>query len=243
MAMSKVLLISLWLIGGICVAQTDNVSVSISTVKRDTTYLYAEATMKDLGDASAAAQAILEVKVGDWIQSAYPSQPIEVCIVKAKEHSFEIHTLRGDYQRAFIYVKKSDIILVSDQNDVVVFHVAPVSETTSRPSQDMTLSEDSPETGIVVNLTVDEQQMRKITSFYDVGPYIKNLENNGRIKARGKYSTMPAEEPCHIFVYDQKGNVVALLRKNEYGQLNLQTMKMDNIKNYKNCGAIWFQIK
>ena len=95
----------------------------------------------------------------------------------------------------------------------------------------------------VLELTLEEKQMKQIKSFYDVEPYIKGLKSNGRLKEYGKYATMPADADCHLFVYDKQGNISALIRKIGTTQYNLNTLKEDNVKNYKNCGAIWFQLK
>ena len=223
-------------------AQSQDVAKQISNIKRDTTYLYAEATMKDLGEAFVGAKAILEMKVGEWIQSQKANEGVEVCIAKAKDHCFEVQTRRGDYYRAFVYVKKSDIMPVTDKNEVVVFQVA--SQESVASSQNNAISEEAPVEAIpVISLTPDEQQMKSITSFYDVEPYIKDLKSKNRLTAYGKYATLPKNEDCHLFVYDKQGNISALIRKSGNTQYNLNTLKEDNVKNYKNCGAIWFQLK
>ena len=85
--------------------------------------------------------------------------------------------------------------------------------------------------------------MKQVRSFYVVEPYIKGLKSKDKLIAYGKYATMPENEDCHLFVYDKQGNISALLRKTGDIQYNLNTLKEDNVKNYKNCGAIWFQLK
>lgn len=208
-----------------CVAQ--DVAKDINRVKRDTMYIYAEATMKDLNEAYNGARAILEMKVGDWVRNQHPNEGIEVCIVKAKEHFVQLETRRGDFYRAFVYVRKNDIMPVADKSEVTVFEVPPI-EMEKVP---------------VLELTSEEKQMRQIRSFYEVEPYIKGLESKGKLAKYGKYAKMPADEDCHLFVYDKQGNISALLRKSGTAQYNLNTLKEDNVKNYTNCGAIWFQLK
>ena len=106
----------------ICKAQTAaDVAKIINKVKRDTMFIYAEATMKDLNEAYNGARAILEMKVGDWVREQHPSEGIEVCIVKAKEHFLQLETRRGDFYRAFVYVRKNDIMPVADKSEVTVF--------------------------------------------------------------------------------------------------------------------------
>ena len=224
-----------------------DVTKNINKVKRDTMFIYAEATMKDLNEAYNGARAILEVKVGDWVREQHPAEGIGVCIVKAKEHFIQLETRRGDFYRAFVYVRKSDIMPVADKSEVTVFEVAP----STKPNQveaipAIIVSEEAPEEvneTPVLELTSEEKQMRQVRSFYEVEPYIKSLKSKGKINAYGKYATMPDDEDCHLFVYDKQGNISALLRKSGITQYNLNTLKEDNVKNYKNCGAIWFQLK
>ena len=223
------------------------VAKNINDVKRDTMCIYAEATMKDRDEAYKGARALLELKVGEWVRSQQPDAGIEVCIVKAKDHFVQLQTRRGDFYRAFAYVRKSDIMPVADKKDVFVFDVAPVAE----PEQPETIpalivSEGAPveaEVQPLIELTSDEKQMTAVKRFSEVEPYIKGLQGQGRMKKYGKYATMPNAEDCHVFVYDKQGNILAHLRKAGSIQYNLNTLKEDNVKSYKNCGAIWFQLK
>ena len=210
-------------------------------------FIYAEATMKDLNEAYNGARAILEMKVGDWVRLQHPAEGIELCIVKAKEHFVQLETRRGDFYRAFVYVRKSDILPVADKSEVTVFEVSPVTKPNQMEAKPaIIVTEEMPqveEKQQVLELTSEEKQMKLIRSFYDVEPYIKGLKSKGKLNAYGKYATMPENEDCHIFVYDKQGNISALLRKSGANQYNLNSLKEDNIKNYKNCGAIWFQLK
>jgi hypothetical protein len=227
-------------------AQSQEMAKKISAIKRDTTYLYAEATMKELNEAFVGAKAILEMKVSDWIRSQKANEGVELCIAKAKDHCFEVQTRRGDYFRAFVYVKKSDIMPVADKSEVTVLEVSPVKRPDSiEPAPAIIVTEEKPAEADTpaLELTSEEKQMKQVRSFYDVEPYIKGLKSKGRLANYGKYATMPEGEDCHLFVYDKQGNISALLRKTGSAQYNLNTLKEDNVKNYKNCGAIWFQLK
>ena len=232
----------------VCLAQTvSDVAKDINRMKCDTMYIYAEATMKDLNEAYNGACAILEMKVGEWVRAQHPGEDIELCIVKAKEHFFQLETRRGDFYRAFVYVRKSDIMPVADKSEVTVFDVSPVVHGNApKAAPAIITSEETPAESKVepiIELTSEEKQMRQVRSFYEVEPYIKGLKSKGKIRDYGKYATMPANENCHLFVYDKQGNISALLRQTGSIQYNLNTLKKDNVKNYKNCGAIWFQLK
>ena len=227
-----------------CAQLTEDVAKNINKIKRDTMYIYAEATMKDLNEAYNGARAILEMKVGDWVRNQHSDEGVEVCIVKAKEHLVQLETRRGDFYRAFVYVRKSDIMPVADKSEVAVFEVAPAVKSDNMEAT--IISEDAPTEAVknsLLELTSEEKRMKQIRSFYEVEPYIKGLKSKDMLKAYGKYATMPENEDCHLFVYDKQGNISALIRKSSSSQYNLNTLKEDNVKNYKNCGAIWFQLK
>lgn len=221
-----------------CLAQVVDLNKRISTIKRDTTYLYAEATMKTADEAIVGAKAIFEVTVSDWVRSQHPSEAIELCIAKAKEHCQQVQTRRGSYYRAFVYVKKSDIMPIADQHEVMVISM----DSTHSISPTI---EDGGSTATNINpiLSRDEQQMAAIDRFYKIEPYIKGLRDSLRLEAYGKYATLPADTACHLFVYDQDGVVRAVLRKTSGTYLNLRTLKVDDVRNYTNCGAIWFRMK
>ena len=242
--MKRILLGLSFIIFHLSFSHAQSVAQEINAVKRDTTCLYAEATTKDVEEALLAAKSILEVKVGDWVRSQHPGEGIEVCIAKAKEHCFNVQTRRGDYYRAFVYVKKKDILPVSDKSEVVVFQVDSVSNA-PMSTPDEVISESTPvvDAARPIVLTPDEQEMVAITSFYDVEPYVKKQKDKGRLISYGKYATLPTDSACHLFVYDREGKVKAVLRKTPTVQINLNTLNEDNVKNYKNCGAIWFRLK
>ena len=220
-----------------------DIAKNINQVKRDTMYIYAEATMKDLSEAFNGARALLEMKVGDWVRNQYPNEGIDVCIVKAKDHLIQLETRRGELYRAFVYVKKNDIMPVSDKKEVAIFEVGSGGQSFSNEAVTI-ISENTPVFDeVVVELTSDEKEMKKVNNFYEIEPFIKSLKNKGRLKEYGKYATMPLNQDCHLFVYDKQGNILAFLRQANSIQYNLNTLKEDDVKNYKNCGAIWFQIK
>lgn len=205
---------------------------AINAVKRDTTCLYAEATRKDAVEALSDANAVLELKVADWVRNQYPEEQVDTCVAKASMKWQALYSKRGSYTRVLSYVRKSDVVAKAGM----------MPDTPSAGQEPVAVLEEvmTPE----AELTADEEQMAAIVSFYSIEPYVKELKDDGRIKAYGKYASLPEDESCHIFVYDKSGGVVAVLRQSEDGrQFNLQTRQSDNVTDYKNCGAIWLQLK
>ena len=242
----RTILILLMVIAGTMSANAQanaDVVQSINKVKRDTMYIYAEATCNNIDTANINALALLEVKVGDWVRDQNPDEGIEVCIVKAKEHLLQLETRRGNLYRAFVYVRKNDILPVSDKSEVAVFEVQPDNVKPLTTSKDV-ISEDAPiEMPATITLSADEKLMLSIKNLSDLNTYVKGLRDTQRLNGYGKYSTMPKDRDCHIFVCDKQGVVVARLRYQSDGIcINLSTLQQDTVENYHN-GAIWFQVK
>jgi len=201
----------------------------INAIKRDTSFIYAESTMRDALEAQSGAQAILELKLYDWLRSSHPDENAEVLVTNSKDKWFPLLTKRGRYNRVFVYVSKRDVLPVVE---------IPAPVETEEPVQPVPVLDEV----LVPELTSDEESMAAIFNFDDIEPYIKGLKNEGRLHAYGKYASLPEDDPCYMFVYDKEGSIVAVLRQLEGGKhYNLRTLKEDNVRNYKNCGAIWLQ--
>ncbi len=204
----------------------------INAIKRDTSYIYAEATMKDAVEAQSGARAILELKIYDWLRNKYPEVNSDSLVLNSKDKWFDLVTRRGEYNRAFVYVDKRGVLPVVEKPDPV--------ESESVADDPVTIMEDF----LRLELTDDEETMAGVYDFGSIEPYIKGLKENQRLKAYGKYASLPEEALCYLFVYNRDGDVVAVLRQAEEGSyFNLREKKDDNVRNYKNCGAIWFQLK
>lgn len=247
---STLLLACLFTVSGFAQTAAD-AARSINAIKRDTAYIYAEATTGIADSALYNAKAILEVKVDEWVRQQHPSEGIEVCIAKAKQHTFEVRTHRGNLQRAFVYVRKGDILPIANRSEVVVFQVTPDSvaqpqSQTEVPagvvSEDAQQPEKDPVPAIV--LTPEEKKMLGIANLNELNTYVAGLRNQQRLNGYGKYATMPKDVECHVFACDNRqGTVLARFRHLTDGRLvNLATLQADAVENY-HVGAIWFQVK
>lgn len=208
----------------------DSLNSSINAIKCDTSFIYAESTMKDALEAQTGAKALLELKVYDWLRSKHKDEDIALLVSNSKDKWFTLLGQRGNYTRIFAYVNKKDVLPVAEVP-------TPVEVEDEEP---VPVFEDV----LIPKLTADEENMVAINSFEEIEPYMMGLKNGGRLHAYGKYASLPEDDPCYMFVYDREGSVVAVLCQLEGGKhYNLRTQKEDHVRNYKNCGAIWLQFK
>ena len=237
MAMKKTFLLCSYLLVSVLSQAQGNDGVDplndINAIKRDTSYIYAEATMNNAVEAQSGARAILELKIYDWLRSKHPDLNADSLVSNSKDKWFDLVTRRGNYNRVFVYVNKSIFFPVMDE---------PAPEDEPEPVVDDldAIIDDF----LKLELTDDEETMASIYRFSNIEPYIKGLKEDQRLKAYGKYASLPEDDLCYLFVYNRDGDVVAVLRQTEDGShFNLREKKDDNVRNYKSCGAIWFQLK
>ncbi|MBR1682267.1 MAG: hypothetical protein IJ767_01730 [Bacteroidaceae bacterium] len=219
----------------------------INRIKLSKDYLYAETTMRDEAEALSGAQAILEMTISDWMASQKKGSNADAFIIQAKQHFTPIKTKRGEYHRAFVYVKKNDIIPVGVGSGTMVIEnrnsQAVADEVTDNANEGTEVS--SVEVlKAAVTLTSQEKELAAIRLFSEVEGKVKALQDADLLESYGKYKTLPQAGRCYLLVYDRQGNIAANLRREADGTLlNLNTMQDDNIENYKGCGAIWLQLK
>lgn len=237
---------------------------NINKIKMDTDYLYAESTTKNWEEASDNAKAILSVMISEWaMKNAACSKDVELCVANSKAHILAIKTRRGELYRSFVYVKKSDIMPVSNGQNLIVVKVekepektvisAPVIEDIETTNEDNNSSDglatvvdlNTPDSELapIATLSKEEQKMKQIRSLDQAEPFVKRLQNENKLKNYGKYKTMPENEKCYLLVYNRQGAIVALLRKEGKNFFNLDAHQSDDISNYEGCGAIWIQLK
>ena len=127
--MKKNLLICIGMVTAtFCQAQGVDIPNDINAVKRDTSYIYAESTMKDIIEAQSGAKAILELKVTDWVRNHYPDEQLDTCIQKINGNYLTLSSQRGNYYRVLLYVKKHDIVPEPVLNESIIADSVSVVE-------------------------------------------------------------------------------------------------------------------
>lgn len=218
-------------------AQT-NATQSINEIKRQgDTYLYAESTSQTWEEALDNAKYLLGVEIETWVKTL-DSKPADGYIAEAQNHILSMKSMRGDRFRAFVYVKKTDIMPIANASQLVVVPISEEQKTTITEVSSSRKS-DIP----AYQPTEFEEEMMSITDANNIGTFIKRLKSEGRIVNYGKYKDMPANIDCYLFVYNRDMAIPAYLHRHGGTYINLKTGKQDLISNYSGCGAWWFQMK
>lgn len=234
-------------VAGVCLPDTRQALVEINAIKSNPEYIYAEATTSDAKTSYNNAMDLLETYLEDWLKSNCDSTEISGCVTKASKNILQIETKRGSLFRAFLYVKKSDVLTYASDKDLVVVPLGDSKKLQPAELQDVsnesvTNEQYVPAQGLTSHAYHPDafgEKMLEVGTFDGIEPFVKQNSNG----SMGKYKTMPNEGCCYIFVYNRSGEVVSHLLFNNGSWTNIRTGKADNIKNYPGCGAIWFQKK
>lgn len=234
----RLTLLVLSLMVAVCMFAQTNATQSINEIKRQgDIYLYAESTSQTWEEALDNAKYLLGVEIETWVKTL-DSKPADGYIAEAQNHVYNLKSMRGDRFRAFVYVKKTDIVPYDNISQLVV---VPMSE-----EQKTTISEVSSsrkKVPVEYQPSEFEEEMMSITDANNIGMFIKRLKSEGKIANYGKYTDMPTEIDCYLFVYNRDMAIPAYLHKQGNTYINIKTGKQDQVTNYAGCGARWFQLK
>ena len=234
----RITFVGLSLFVALCMFAQGNATQSINEIKmQGDTYLYAESTSQTWEEALDNAKYLLGVEIETWVKSL-DTLLADGYIAEAQNHVFNLKSMRGDRFRAFVYVKKTDIVPYDNISQLVV---VPISEEQKTIISEVTSSRKP----IVPEYQPSEfeEEMMSIIDANNIGTFIKNLKKEGKLANYGQYKDMPSDIDCYLFVYNREKAIPAYLRKQGNIYTNLKTGKPDQISNYSGCGAWWFQLK
>lgn len=221
----------------------------INSIKKNSAYLYGEATVSTLEQATTLAYEELQREVYAWLQN----DSLSVKDINRLSDTVMVRIV--NVYRVFAYVEKSKLkSLPPDTVKIDTVQAKVPSVVKSFEKKDSTLFTDSVRQVINKRFFGKEGKKRqrendallrlkKAKNFFELKEIMQPLKDKGDIIDYGKYATAEHPELCYLIVYDPAGNICALLGKGKDIRKNLKTGNDDSIKNYRGCGAIWFTLR
>lgn len=219
----------------------------INSIKKNSQYIYAEATAATEQEAKDLAEELLYQEINEWVATQKKlRQSNELLISDRKELWSNVSLPRGNMFRSFIYVKKSNI--QSADNTEVMANANPMT-----PEQDLAASkaakgkkqeakaEKLESTAEMVYPAV-VMEIAACTEYTDMANKIKQYQQEGKIGSYARYAQLNKPEINYLAIYNKAGKVVAVLTPGE-SRINVKTQEADKISNYSGCGAIGFTVK
>ena len=201
----------------------------INSIKKSSSYLYAETTLEDEQEAVDLALDLLYQRINEYIAKKKKFKNTkETVVVKRKYVTEQIRLPRGNMYRAFVYVKKSDI-LPSDNA------IIGKQETSNVPTASFESIEDNTHKSVI-------EEICTLKTLSEMKQRLPLLKQKGEIISYASYSELANPEDFILIIYNKQGEVKAFL--SEGGKrTNLRTNSPDDIHNYKGHGAVGVKIK
>lgn len=200
----------------------------INAIKKSNSYIYAEATLASEQEALDLAQELLYQRVNEYIANKKKFKDAkETVIINQNYASEQIKLPRGNMYRAFMFVKKSDVI---PTENAVVGRV----ETKEDEPSTVEFIQDNTEDVIttICNLRTLEEMRSELS----------RLKQEDKIASYAKYSELASPENFILIIYNKQGLVKAVLSEGKQ-RTNLNKNQPDSISNYKGTGAVGVKLK
>ncbi|MGM9692942.1 MAG: hypothetical protein ACI3X6_06975 [Alloprevotella sp.] len=218
----------------------------VNEIKKSPDYIYAEATRETAEEAKSAAEEQLYNNINIWVAHEKDLRgQAQVIVAQTKSDYEEYQLQRGNMTRAFLYVKKSDIIA---GDNVRVLDVNPLKEGEAKddkaqqPVAPQLSLEDQKPAAPAVEVSPLVKELAGIATIQAFGARLKELKAQGKVGVYGKYKELPDPDNCLLVVYNRQGTIEAVLTAGAQ-RYNATTALPDALANYPGCAAIGFTLK
>ena len=223
------------MISAVAFAQnSEEAKKTINSIKKNSQYIYAEATAATQQDAKDLAEEILYEEINSYVASKKKMRiNPEIVINNRKELVSSLALPRGNMFRSFIYVKKSDVLAV--ENSEMIGNKTSNGETAAATT--------TPVVSTVTPVYADEvKQVMACSTFDEVKNLMTKLKSEGKIRHFGGYASLEDPDPYYLAIYNRQYQIVAVLTPGP-NRTNTKTGEEDKVTNYKGCGAVGFVLK
>lgn len=227
--------------------QDIDVRKDINKIKKSNQYLSAEATLDTEEAALKTANELLVNEINDWVKQKRHSEDVKQIVLQDISSSSEyLNMKRGAKVRVFVYVKKSDIVLIKGAGQIVLSEDEKGNDlqALSDVAGDMNL-EKSEDKGVAEPKDVRAEALSMVTE-------AKNMVNMKNVFTRlkseqhieyGKYPASDLPESYYILFYMRTGDIKGVVEVSNEKYRDLSTNQEVQLSQFSGCGAYWFILK
>lgn len=211
-------------VGNVTAQQDSELKKTINTIKKNRAeYLYSEITMPDKRDALSNAMESLQELADLWIEKEGGNKAVARNMEQVAE---KIELLRGNMFRAFVYVRKKDIMANDGNSGVDTETMSSVASGNITPSKDFEK--------LSLHKAID--CMLPIIEYEAMVNCIKKLKSEGSIEKYARYTEDVEELENYVLViYNSDGIIEAILSPG-VNRINYKTGLPDSLDSYRGSG-------
>ncbi|MBR3883451.1 MAG: hypothetical protein IKJ31_01660 [Bacteroidaceae bacterium] len=256
-------ILSICLCGILNAQNNSDTKAQINKIKRSSQYLSAEATMSTEEEALSLARELLVGEINDWVASKRNGAEVKQIVLQdINLCAQEMDMKRGIKTRAFVYVKKKDIVLIYGDGQIVLNNeengadLQALSEINAPAQSDST--KNVAETQVADSVKVENEaapvvkesvaevtpleQILAAKTMSDLKPVFASLKSESKINY-GSYNAQTVVNECYLLFYTREGNIKAIVRKSGDKYTDAKDNSAKNIVDFSGCGAYWFMLK
>lgn len=233
-------------------AQADRAEIKkqINKIKKSQAYISAEATMPTEAEAMDVANQLLVMEINNWIQSKRHSDEVQQVVLQDINSCKEMLDMkRGTQVRAFVYVKKKDIVLIKGEGQIVLNEneqgadlrpLAEISEPLNPAEsqvESMPRSTAQPSDGKGAL-----ERIADTATMADMKGVFADLKTQGII-TYGEYKVGMDVPGAYLLFYDRQGNIRAVVKKEGDVLTHVKTQQRMTLNDFDGCAAYWFTLK
>jgi len=214
----------------------DDIKKKLNSIKKNSLYIYGEATAATEEEAHALAEEILYDEINSWAAKKKKFQKsADFAVNNIKSLCNTLSLPRGNMIRSFIYVKKSDIIPVNN--------LEIISNTKAEVVEESKVERISSSSVAATPMRVPSciQELLRYTNYFEMADKLKEMKATGQVKSHARYAQLDNPEVCYLVVYSKAGKVVAILTPGSERR-NVATGKVDAVSNYSGHGALGIEV-
>lgn len=210
--------------------ESESPSKTINKIKRDGSYVYAEATAKTRDEAVEAARQLLLVEISQYVATKKKfSGAGQVLIKDMRTESQSIEMPRGDMTRIFLYVKKSDLIAAEtvetvNQTTLTAITPRPEPKKVKEEKKEAPASKEEVAEPVSHNvLTVEDSSLKDWQKnlirdvmdkqdFHKVKMTLNKYKSQYKVKRLGSNETScPNPREAFYIVFGDGGNIIQFI--------------------------------
>lgn len=233
------------------------VKKQINKIKKSQSYLSAEATLPTEEDALKTANELLVSEINDWVKTKRNSDKVQQIVLQdISSCSDKMNMKRGTNIRAFVYVKKSDIVLIKGEGQIILSDnekgndlqaLSDISEPMKIEKEKSVSKKDKIESAVVEKIGADSKEtslnaIMNAKTMTEMKIVFADLKEREVIQ----YGTYPSDEVSgayYLLFYTRVGDVKAVVSVNDGVLSDLDTQQEVKLLDFSGCGAYWFNLK
>lgn len=234
----------------------------INDIKRSSSYLSAEATMATPEESMNTAKELLVQEINEWISTKRKGGQVKnVVLQDINTYTQRLDMKRGVKTRAFVFVKKKDIVLIFGNGQIVLNEdekgndlqtLSSISENkkeveeTKEPmpavAEKTNANEVEPSQKAKLTPETALQSIMKAGTMSEMKNVFASLKAEGMIEY-GVFKSSLDKGTCYLLFYSKEGVVKGIVKKVGSYYSDPLTGKKANIMDYNGNGVYWFTLK